>query len=93
MNFLGFTIQSLELVGYEPATQAFASYAYSSLWGTPVPYKWDLQDSVLKISVEGANFIGTLSEDGKSFSGGWRPEPGKEGPGNVAYDVAGTRVK
>ena len=93
MSFLGFTIQSLELVGYEPVTQAFASYAYSNLWGTPVPYQWDLQDNVLRISVEGANFRGTFSEDGKTFWGGWRPEPGKEGPGNVAYDVTGTRVK
>ena len=93
LNFLGLTIQSLELVGYEPATQAFSSYAYSNLWGTPVPYKWDLQAKVLRISVEGANFKGTFSEDGKTLAGGWRPEPGKEGPGNVAYDVTGTRVK
>jgi hypothetical protein len=26
------------------------------------------------------------------MSGGWRPDPGKEGPGNVAYDISGTRA-
>jgi hypothetical protein len=39
-----------------------------------------------------ANFRGEFGEDGNSFSGGWRPEPGKEGPGNVPYDVTGTRA-
>jgi hypothetical protein len=94
MDFMGFKIQSLELIGHDPSTQAFSSYVYSNMWGTPVPYKWDLQDNVLKISLEGvANFNSTFSEDGNTFSGGWRSEPGKEGPGNVPYDVTGTRVK
>lgn len=94
MDFMGLKIQSLELIGYDPETQAFSSYVYSNLWGTPVPYKWDLQDNILKISLEGmAKFKGAFTKDGKTFSGGWRPEPGKEGPGNVAYDVTGARVK
>jgi hypothetical protein len=93
MNFRGLDIQSLELIAYDPSTEAFASYVYSNLWGQPVPYKWDLRDDVLRIAVEGAKFEGRFSKDGKSFSGGWRPDPGKEGPGNVAYDVSGTRAK
>ena len=93
MNFMGMKIHSLELIGYDPATQAFSSSVYSNMWGSAIPYQWDLQDNILKISMEGAKFRGTFSEDGNTFSGGWRPDEGKEGPGNVAYDVVGSRLK
>lgn len=92
LNFMGFEIQSLELIGYDPSTGAFSSQVYSNLWGTPLPYQWDVQGNVLSISVEGSKFRGTFSEDGNTFSGGWRPDEGKEGPANVAYDVTGTRM-
>jgi Protein of unknown function (DUF1579) len=92
LNFGGFEIQSLELIGYDPSTGAFSSLVYSNVWGTPVPYRWDLQGDTLTIEMEVAKFRGTFSEDGKSFSGGWRPNEGMEGPGNVAYDARGTRV-
>ncbi len=93
MNFAGFEIQSLELIGYDPETEAFSSLAYSNLLGTPAPYKWDLQDDVLRISTEASKFEGRFSEDGDTFSGGWRPIPGMEGPDNIPYDISGTRVK
>jgi hypothetical protein len=93
LDFAGLDIKSLELIGYDPSTGAFSSHAYSNLFGAPVPYKWDLRDDVLTISLEGqASFEGRFSDDGNSFSGGWRPLPGMEGPGNVAYDVTGTRT-
>jgi uncharacterized protein YndB with AHSA1/START domain len=93
MNFAGIEIQSLELIGYNPETKAFSSLVYSNLWGAPLPYQWDLQDDVLKISTEASKFEGRFSEDGNTFSGGWRPIPGMEGPGNVPYDISGARVK
>jgi len=40
----------------------------------------------------GATYTGTFSENGDSGSGGWRPDAGKEGPGNVAYDITVTRA-
>ncbi|MGH2691585.1 MAG: DUF1579 family protein [Actinomycetota bacterium] len=93
MSFMGIEIRSLELIGYDPSTEAFSSLVFSNLAGAPIPYIWDLRDGVLAISMEGmANFRGEFSEDGNSFTGGWRPEPGKEGPGNVPYDVTGTRT-
>ena len=93
MNFAGFEIQSLELIGYEPSTEAFSSLVYSNLAPFALPYQWDLQDSVLKISTEASKFEGTFSEEGDTFSGGWRPIEGMEGPGNIPYDISGTRVK
>jgi uncharacterized protein DUF1579 len=91
-NFMGMEIHSLELIGYDPASQRFPSSVYSNLWGSAIPYEWDVQGDSLRISMDGAKFNGRFSEDGNSFSGGWRPDPGREGPGNVAYDIAGTRV-
>ena len=94
MDFAGFIeIQSLELIGYDPETEAFSSLVYSNLSGAPLPYKWDLRDDVLRISTEASKFEGAFSEDGNTFSGGWRPIPGMEGPGNIPYDIGGTRTK
>ena len=93
LNFMGTEIHGLELIGYDPETKAFSSQVYSNLWGSPIPYQWDLRDGTLTISMAVATFEGRFSDDGESFSGGWRPNEGMEGPGNVAYDISGTRVK
>jgi hypothetical protein len=93
MNFAGFEIQSLELIGYDPETKAFSSLVYSNLAPFALPYQWDLQDDVLRISTEASKCEGTFSEDDNTFSGGWRPIPGMEGPGNIPYDISGTRMK
>lgn len=92
MNFMGLPIQSLELIGHDPSTGAFSSQVYSNLAGVPLPYEWDVQGDVLTISMATAKFTGKFREGGKSFSGGWRPNPGKEGPENMAYNVTGTRA-
>jgi Protein of unknown function (DUF1579) len=98
IDFAGmFQVKARELIGYDPATGAFASYVYSNLSPEPLPYKWDLRGDTLTISVTygplDASFEGRFSEDGESFSGGWRPNPGADETINVPYDVTGTRVK
>ncbi|MGH2592359.1 MAG: DUF1579 family protein [Anaerolineae bacterium] len=97
IDFAGMKIKSRELIGYDPETKAFASSVYSNLSPAPLPYKWDLQDDTLTISVSygplDATFKGKFSQDGKSFSGGWRPNPGADGTVNVPYDIGGTRLK
>lgn len=94
MDFAGLKIHSLELIAYDPSTDTFASNVYSNLFGQPIPYRWDVRGKVVRIELEGlARFEGSRHDDGDSFSGGWRPLPGKEGPGNVAYDVLGRRVR
>jgi hypothetical protein len=39
-----------------------------------------------------ATFSGEFSEDGNTFSGGWRPNPGADEAVNVPYDIAGRRT-
>ena len=98
MDFAGMMrIRSLELIGYDSTTKAFASNVYSNLSPVPLPYRWDVQGDSLTISVSygplNATFTGTFSADGKSFSGGWRPNPGADEKINVPYDVGGARVE
>ena len=92
MEFMGSKIHSLEIVGYDPSTKAFFSNVYSNMAGVPAPYEWDVQGNVVTHWTEESKYTGTLSEDGNILSGGWRPEEGKEGPENVAYDATMTRV-
>ncbi len=97
MNFMGMEIDSLELIGYDPQTQAFASNVFSNLSPVPLPYKWDMQGDTLTISVSygplDAAFKGKFSQDGESFAGGWRPNPGADETVNVPYDIGGHRLK
>lgn len=93
---MGMKIQSLELIYYDPESDTFPSLVYSNLAGIPIPYRYDVKGKNVTITTDlagGAKMTGKISEDGNTFSGGWRPNPGKEGSGNVAYDFVGTHVK
>lgn len=92
IHFMGLKIQSLEIVGYDPSKETFLSYVYSNMDGVPLRYQWDVQGNIVTHWTEGSKYTGTFSEDGNILSGGWRPEEGKEGPENVAYDAIMTRV-
>ena len=95
MDYDGKPIKSHELIGYNPKTRAFSSYVYSNMAPDPWPYEWDVQDDGWTISIKhgpmDATFHGTFSRDGRSFAGGWRPNPGADETINTAYDVTGTR--
>lgn len=95
LNFLGTEIESLELIGYDPATGTFPSTVFSNLSGTPLPYRWEIDGDMLKISVSygplNATFTGSFEEDGEGFRGGWRPNPGADRTVNVPYDIGGRR--
>jgi hypothetical protein len=89
-------IKSHELIGYDPETKAFSSLVFSNLSPSPLPYTWDVQGRNVTISVSygplDATFTGAFSEDGDSFSGAWRANPGADETVNVPYDISGTRV-
>ena len=98
IEFAGmFTVRARELIGYDPESGAFASYVYSNFSPVPLPYRWDLRDGSLTISVSypplDSTFEGEFGEDGETFSGGWRPNPGADETVNIAYDVSGRRVR
>jgi hypothetical protein len=98
IDFAGmFQVKSHELIGHDPETGAFASNVYANISPVPLPYRWDLRDRTLTISVSygqlDSTFTGEFSEDGESFAGGWRPNPGADETINIPYDIAGTRLK
>jgi uncharacterized protein DUF1579 len=98
LDFMGLNIHSLELIGYDPETKTFPSTVYSNLSPAPLPYRWEIgENDTVTISVSygplDATFNGVFSDDGQSFGGGWRPNPGADETVNVPYDISGHRVK
>jgi len=92
MEVGGLQVHSLEIVGYDPSTQAFSSYVFSNVEGVPTRYGWDVEGNVVTHWTDGSKYTGSFSDDGNTLSGGWRPDEGKEGPDNVAYDATMIRV-
>lgn len=96
MDFIGLEIDSLELIGYDAGTDTFPSTVFSNLSPAPLPYRWEVEDDGIKISVSygplDATFTGTFGDDGQSFAGGWRPNPGADESVNVPYDIGGRRI-
>jgi hypothetical protein len=96
LDFMGLEIHSLELIGYDPETNTFPSTVYSNLSPFPLPYRWEVEGPDVKITVDyppmDATFTGRFGDDGDTFSGGWRPNPGADETVNVPYDVSGRRV-
>ena len=39
LNFMGFDIAALEVIGYDPATGKFPSTVFASMIGVPIPYE------------------------------------------------------
>ena len=96
MDFMGLEIDSLELIGCDPETGTFPSTVYSNLSPAPLPYRWEVDDDTVRISVTygplDATFTGSFDDDGQSFGGGWRPNPGADEMVNVSYDIGGRRL-
>src|SRR5262245_36800687 len=94
LDFAGYAVEGLEVIGYDPASGTYPSTVYPSMAGMAIPYRWEIDGDALTITTDliGAVFRGRWSADGATFSGGWRPMPGREGPGNVAYDISGGRA-
>jgi hypothetical protein len=92
INFMGFMMQSLELIAYDPIRKIFPSSVYSSMSGEVFPYEWDIQGNTLIHSGFGAKYTGTISADGNTITGGWRPDEGTQVTDGNAYDAVMVRV-
>ena len=93
MQIKGFEMESLELIWHDATANAFSAHAYTSMGGNPIQYRWDIQGNTLTHSGAGATYSGTISEDGNTITGGWRPDDGKEATDGSAYDVTMVRVE
>ncbi len=96
MDYDGKSIVSHELIGFDPDAEAFESFVYSNMAPDPWPYTWAVEGDTITIAIKkppmDATFRGRFASDGKSWSGGWRPNPGADETVNTSYDVTCTRV-
>ncbi|HEY6568260.1 MAG TPA: hypothetical protein VI341_12160 [Actinomycetota bacterium] len=96
IDFLGMSIESLELIGYDAGIDGLTSSVFSNLAPDALPYFWNVSGKNVEVKVNygllHATFTGEFSEDGNQYSGGWRPSPGADPAVNVAYDLSGVRV-
>jgi hypothetical protein len=97
MDLMGMEIHSLELIGYDSEADAFPSTVFSNLSPTPLPYRWQVDGDSWKITVSygpmDSTFTGSFGEDGRTFGGSWRPNPGADETVNVPYDISGRRIE
>ncbi len=91
INFNGTFISSLEIIGYDAASDTFPSTVYSNLDGTPAAYAWNVQGNIVTHSDPTSKYTGTLSADGNTLSGGWRLNPGEKAQEGSNYDAVMTR--
>jgi len=84
-------VASLELIGYDPASDTFPSKVYSNLSGEVSPYFWDVQGRVVTHWMATSKYTGALSLDGRTLTGGWRPTDGSLNP-DATYDAVMTRL-
>ena len=96
IDFMGLQIDSLELIGYDPETDTFPSTVFSGFSPTPLPYRWEVRGDTVTITVSygplDSSFTGSWRED-RTFSGGWRPNPGADESVNIPYDIGGHRLE
>ena len=84
-------VTSLELIGYDTATDTFPAQVYSNLSGEISPYFWDVQGRVVTHWMATSKYTSALSLDGRTLAGGWRPTDGSQNP-DAAYDALMTRL-
>lgn len=85
-------MESIEIIGYDPSAGNFPAFVYGKMNSTPLAYFWDLHGNKVTHWTKGSIYTGHLSEDGKTLTGGWRPD-GTEQEAAFAYDATMTKRK
>lgn len=93
MEVGGFKFWSIEIIGYDPAIDAFTSHVYSSMESQVRIYHWDFQGDTLTHWEGTSKYTGTISPDGKTIKGGWRPLEGYDNNEGNTYDADMFRVE
>ncbi len=73
--------------------KTFPASVYASMSGDVLSYEWDIRGNILIHSGLGATYRGTISEDGNTITGGWRPNEGTPTTDGTAYDAVMVRVR
>ncbi len=91
MQVGSFQIQSLEVIWHDPDRDDFPAHVYGG--PAPLEYRWSVDDDGTFVhGGQGATYRGTLSDGGRTLTGGWRPDPGAPVQPGSAYDVVMHRI-
>jgi hypothetical protein len=93
INLMDSKIQSVEILAYDPWSQTFPAYVYTTMGGTVFLYYWDVQENLVIHWTDDSKYTGRLSADGRVLTGGWRPLEGREENLGNSYDAVMTRVE
>ncbi len=93
INFNGMTIHSVEIVAYDLDKKTFPANVYSNMSGGVLSYGMDMKNNEFTHTGLGATYKGTLSEDGNTLKGGWRPDKGIPSTAANTYDADMIRIK
>jgi hypothetical protein len=88
----GRRLHAREIVTYNRRPGEFSSWVFSDGVNKPLAYRWVVRGDIVSHSGLGATFHGEFGRDGKSLSGGWRPDRGKKGGPGSSYDVVMKRI-
>jgi hypothetical protein len=77
IDFIGQQIDALELIGYDPQTDTFPSTVFSGFSPTPLPYRWDVHDDGVTITVAYAagRHLHRFLARGRHLRGRLAPQP------------------
>jgi hypothetical protein len=88
----GHRLHAREIVTHDRRPGEFSSWVFSDGVNKPLEYRWTVRGDVVSHSGLGATFRGEFGKDGKTLSGGWRPDRGTKGGPGSSYDVVMNRI-
>jgi len=94
ISFQDFEVKSIEIIGYDAKKKIFPATVFGNSDGNPLQYQWNVEGNILTHSAAaGATYKGTISDDGKTISGGWRPDEGVKSNDGNTYDMTMDRAE
>ena len=94
IRFQDFEVKSIEIIGYDAKKKIFPATVFGNSDGNPLQYQWNVEGNTLTHSAAaGATYKGTISDDGKTISGGWRPDEGVKSNDGNTYDMTMDRAE
>jgi len=86
LAFKGTRTESVELIWAGDDEPGFAAHVYSGA-GKPLDYRWSRDGDTLTHAGLGMTYTGTISADGTTIAGTWRPDPDRPDMAEAEYQA------
>ena len=84
MSVGGDRMESIELIWADDDKPGYAAHVYSGS-GAPLDYRWSRDGDTLVHAGSGMTYTGTISADGTTIDGWWRPDPDRPDMAPATY--------